>query len=177
MKTILFTTDITGLDLIEPFAVILPHNRMNTSKVNSLMIESYNRHIPCLTQPSHKDWETMGMLCLPYGYMELVTRAVPDIGVSWFYTMILPQIALDAFQRFPSQKGIVNFHAGDPGPHALRRAIKRGDKTIKAFWHRMTSKVDIGEVLLEGSVQCDEFIKTRQRLITVGKQMFKELKL
>lgn len=152
MKTVLFTSDISGLQLLKPDSLCVPLNRINTEKVKKLVTEARKTIFPIFFQP--KDCKT-----LPW---------TSDIGISWFYTMIFP---VELIACFPH--GIINFHAGPPGAHALHKAIQRGDNDIELKWHYCVEQVDAGQTITSKTIPCvGDFALMREELIKHGTEMF-----
>jgi len=165
MKIILFTSDISGLDLPIPsrnLTVVLPCNRLNTEKIWAVATWCKAHNIPLTYQLKKNSASYLEMEGLdPYEGIE------GELGVSWMYTMLFPH---EILRRFP----IKNFHAGLPGPHALKKAIERRDKTIKCFWHWVDAGIDTGPVIAERTIDLDQdFDRARADMIKTGIEIFK----
>ena len=164
MKIILFTSDISGLNLPiheHDIAVILPTNRLLKEKVTKVKRWCLHHNVPWSWQISRKDakyHESIGMDSYPNIY--------GDLGISWFYTMLFPHEILN---RFP----IINYHAGPPGPHALRKAIREKHRTIRCFWHWVDEGIDTGSVITEQVIDIPwNFAASRKLIINTGISMF-----
>ena len=161
MRTVIFTTDRSAFGLSIPrddiVLVVLPTNRCTTEKVLLCQRWCDAMSIPWAFQPTKHQELVLKMEGFdPWDFLWSVN---PERGVSWFYTMILPPEVVNAFP-------IVNFHAGDPGPHALKKALQSGISEIPMFWHRMTETVDMGEWLANDTL--DVFEAVRNKLISQG---------
>ena len=168
MTPTLFTSDISGLDLPIPprnLRLVLPSNRKSTEKVLSVEEWAILHHIPyCYQQPRFEAAKTHMEGTDPY------PQIYGDYGVSWFYTMLFDSVILSAMP-------IVNFHAGPPGPHALKKALARGDKYITCFWHQVDNTVDDGKVLISKAIELKrDFAKAREDIIRTGIELYSQLR-
>ena len=165
MKVHLYTTDISALDLLFPAsdritAVIIPSNRAGWDKVNRLTMASpYEVFIHTKGHPT----TDMGGAPIQYD---------AEIAVSWMYTQLFPE---EILQHYP--RGVLNFHAGDPGPHAFRKALEGRANRLRCFWHRCVAEVDAGEVFAEKiialwHVEAHADAANRDAMITAGKSLF-----
>jgi len=163
MNVCLFTSDFSALTLPIPAAflhlIVLPCNRIETVKVKTVEAWAESHNFPLEWQIRERSADihrANGMDPFPgiYG----------DMGVSWFYTMLFPS---DLLHRMP----IVNFHAGPPGAHALKRSI--GQPEIRCMWHWVDSGVDTGPVIIESTIALpDNFADARKAVIAEGKRLF-----
>ena len=160
---VLFTTDKSGLELDTFDRVILPINRCETIKVAEVAARCRSNNIQYSWQIRENDAKLLMQEGLdPYPLIH------GDIGVSWFYTMLFP---FEIWGRLQ----IINFHAGDPGPHALKKAIELGLPTIRCIWHWVDSGVDTGKVIAESTINLPtNFDKARKWVIEEGTRLFKE---
>ena len=163
-QTVLFTTDISDLKLTRFDLVVLPVNRCRTKKVEEVEIYCDKISIPLTWQIRHNDarlLEEDGLDPYPTIY--------GDFGISWFYTMLFDE---EILSRMP----LLNFHAGEPGPHALKKAFDRQDTTIRCFWHRVDSGIDNGPIIVETTISLpDIFHEARDLIITTGICLFREI--
>jgi methionyl-tRNA formyltransferase len=166
MKIALFTSDISALDLPLPMRelqIVLPANRMLTEKVRRLEEWARNRVLPWDYQILPRDaaiHHADGMDAYP--------GVEGDLGVSWFYTMLFPP---EILRRMP----IVNYHAGPPGPRALKKALERKDKTIRCFWHWVDEGVDTGTLIIERTIPLPaDWHSARAAIMSTGKSLFME---
>ena len=168
MKSILFTSDISGLLLGKFSLVVVPRNRLMTWKVQTIIKQCEGKGIPIDVHNPENELFCFNEGLESYSYIKKVG---PDIGISWFYTQLFPPEILSLFPR-----GILNFHAGPAGAHALYRAIKGGDKEIRCFWHWVDEGVDTGPVVVEDTIPLPTIFDTaRIALICAGIKMFKDI--
>lgn len=163
MKLHLYTTDLSALGLLFPAsdqitAAIVPKNRLETEKVKALTRAC----------PYDVFIHTPGELTTDAAGIPL--RYTVDAAVSWMYTQIFPPEMLAKYPR-----GILNFHAGQPGAHALKRALEAKHKTLRCFWHRCVAEVDAGPVLQDMAIALwpeKPFGNARRAMIEAGLHMF-----
>ena len=88
----------------------------------------------------------------------LMRACAPDLAICWGYPWRIPLTALDV----PRYGSINNHPALLPrhrGPIPISWAIREGDASYGATWHRMDAELDTGPILAQTSVQArdDEF--------------------
>ena len=163
MKTVLFTTDISGLKLNpRPDLIVIPTNRYKTDKVHILKEACDIRQIPRIW---HDDNEQL---------FEDLKDMDLELGLSWLYSRILPINIIDLFTPW-----ILNYH-GDNNiamnmpyrDRTLRASVESGIKRIKMIWHVMTEEVDAGEVIAEKWIDVTTFEETRLKMIDIGVELY-----
>ena len=145
----IFQLSLPIIALVSDFSVVVPINRKDTTKVHLVQAECVDK---C---PIY--WQTK---------LHIDPNIKGDIGISWMYSMLFPPQLL---QRFP----IINFHAGPPGPHALKRAMKNKDNTINCKWHWVNNGVDTGPTIINKTIALpSDFQTARQAIIHTGLDIF-----
>lgn len=141
MKVHLYTTDASGLRLVEHFpaglsldAVIVPENRIGSEKVRRLREQA---RAPLIVQPRGGD--------LPD------RQRIADIAVVWMYSQILPPETLGRYLH-----GMINMHGGRiphyRGANVLHWAIINGESSLGVTWHGLVAEVDAGPIWHESEI-------------------------
>lgn len=179
IRTVLFTTDVSGFQLIPEenlILVVFPENRMSTEKVKAVREICKDKNIPCVIHFSPKTQEKIresyksGILLDPLE--TFLPLYEPDYIVSWLYSQIIPMSILSM-----AEKGNCNFHGGLPGAHGLRRTLEDGLRELPIFWHVMTDVVDGGLKLAFDIININgyNFETARALMIEIGIEMFKRI--
>jgi len=175
IRTVLFTTDISGFRLIpekDLILIVVPENRIKTEKVQGVMAYCKKERIPFVIQPSTKTRRKIKEVSGLADHFEMFFPLYePDYIVSWLYSQIIPMSILSM-----AEKGNCNFHGGLPGAHGLRRTLEDGLRELPIFWHVMTDVVDGGLKLAFDIININgyNFETARALMIEIGIEMFKK---
>ena len=117
--------------------IIVPSNRLETSKVRILSDAARARSIPIsIHERGHPLSEDL---------------TLAETGLSWMYSQIISPVDLN---RYP--QGILNMHGGTipeyRGASVLHWAIINGEQRLGITWHEMVEAVDAGPVWAESTI-------------------------
>ena len=163
----LITTDCSAFRLIDRIAgkcrltrVIVPENRIMTSKIQEVLRESERRALPVSIQSIRSP------LCDDH--------PLADIAVSWLYSQILYPEDLARYAV-----GTLNMHGGKiphyRGANVLQWAIINGENELGITWHEMVEQVDAGTIWAEDAIPIGEDATgadVRQQMIARGIDLF-----
>lgn len=169
MKLHLFSTDISGLELIDYLSkgitvtcVIVPSNRQTSTKVKTLTDAAVARGLPTYI---HKRGHSLGP-DLPSA----------EVGISWLYSQI---ISVKDLKRYPA--GILNMHGGAipeyRGASVLQWAIINGEEEMGITWHEIVEEVDAGPIWAESKIPIPldaTAADMRKAMIAEGLRLFPE---
>ena len=141
MKVHLFTTDVSGLRLLENSDVgisanclIVPGNRHDTAKIAELEAVA---QIPIVV---HQRGEALPQDMPP-----------ADVAFSWLYSQIIQEADI---LRYPL--GVLNMHGGVipdyRGANVLQWAIINGESELGITWHELVREVDAGPIWAESRI-------------------------
>lgn len=165
MNIHLYTTDVTGLDLLKQMpaefhvsTVLVPRNRLDSPKLKTLVAEC-----------------SLPVVVHERGAREFESAIEPaDMLICWMYSQIISRDLLATYQM-----GGLNMHGGSlpeyRGANVLNWAIANGAEELGVTWHAMVDEVDAGGIFSEGLVKVlpeDTAITMRQKQIEEGKRLF-----
>jgi methionyl-tRNA formyltransferase len=174
MNIVLFATDssvfrlVTGLALDDKVvAVIYPSNRKGTDKVQALECHAKGHALDVFEQPKSGSENAL---------VDIISNRKPTVGISWFYSQILPPSIL---QIFP--KGILNMHGGKipeyRGANVLQWCIINGEDEVGVTWHSMVEAVDAGPIWAASTLPIepiDDAWTVRHKIIEEGVRLFRD---
>jgi len=164
MKTILFTTDVSGFELCpDPVLVVIPANRMNTEKIRLVVVHVRKNDIPFhLHVKGYVD-----------PLVDIIKTSGAEFGISWLSSQIFEKDIIDVLNG-----KIVNYHGGPLATtHTLRKAVKNGETSMRVMWHWMIEALDEGPVIMEGHIPVTDWEESRKALIEKGIEMYRKLQL
>lgn len=173
MNVVLFATDSSIFRLASDFgpddrviAVVHPSNRKNTPKVQALQRDAETRGLTIFEQPRSGKESAL---------VDAITPLEPTVGISWFYSQILPPRILHLFRQ-----GILNMHGGKipeyRGANVLQWCIINGEDEIGVTWHSMVEEVDAGPIWAESTIPiapADDAWSLRSKVIEEGIRLFR----
>lgn len=165
----LITTDVSVFRLVDSLAtklivtaVIVPSNRNNSIKTQSVVRESKVRHIPVLLHRLNQEFQP--------------SMPDADIAVSWMYSQVICGCDLKRYKL-----GAINMHGGKipeyRGANVLQWAIINGEPDLGVTWHLMVDAVDAGDICAEGTVPIapdSDAWQIRRLMIDKGVRLFPE---
>jgi methionyl-tRNA formyltransferase len=142
----LITSDMSAFRLLDQLdretsatasCVVIPANRIGSTKVNAVIEEAAARRIPVAVHRSRSAFDPG----LP----------AAEFAVSWMYSQIIRPDDLARYSR-----GTLNMHGGRipeyRGANVLQWAIINGDSDLGVTWHGMVKEVDAGPIWAESTV-------------------------
>lgn len=168
MRIHLFTTDVSCFSLVdqlivdEVIALIIPSNRVNSSKIKILQEEAERRKLPVSI---HQRGQQVG-----------ASLPKVDAAISWLYSQIIVESDLI---RYPG--GIFNMHGGVipdyRGASVLQWAIINGEDELGITWHELVEEVDAGPIWAESRIPIAPYataLDVRGEMIKEGIRLFPE---
>jgi methionyl-tRNA formyltransferase len=172
MKIILFSTDKSVYHLLEKMGqedrvelLVIPVNRLGSEKIQELTAEAERRGMPVRLQPKKSEIKE---------FEKDLRERRPDVGISWFYSQIIPDEILEVFPRT-----ILNMHGGKipqyRGASVLQWCMINGEKEAGVTWHSMVKEVDAGAIWAQSAVPIapeDTALDLRGKILEEGVRLF-----
>jgi methionyl-tRNA formyltransferase len=168
MRIHLLTTDVSCFSLVDQLivdevtALVIPSNRVGSSKIKVLREEAERRKLPLFI---HQRGQQMD-----------ASLPKVDAAISWLYSQII--VGNDLI-RYPA--GIFNMHGGVipdyRGASVLQWAIINGEDELGISWHEIVEEVDAGPIWAESRIPVPHYataLDVRSEMIQEGIRLFPE---
>jgi methionyl-tRNA formyltransferase len=172
MRAVLFSTDKSVFELLQEMGeedrvelLVIPVNRLGSEKIQALTALAKRRGMPVRVQPKKSEMKE---------FAKELREMQPDVGISWFYSQIIPDEILEVFPRT-----ILNMHGGKipqyRGASVLQWCMINGEKEAGVTWHSMVKEVDAGAIWAQSAVPIDPedtALDLRGKLLEEGARLF-----